>query len=1281
MKKSFLAGILFMMISVSLSDAGTLDHIHSENDMYGWQDEYAEWQRPVRDSLNMRVIGRALFGSCWQICIKDTLAYTIFGNSILIFSIADDSNPTLLGYYDEACMIPEFEGGGYWYSPDIYVEDSLAYVSGGNLTVYNISDPSSIHEVGSCGNVEGYAFSIVDTLMYIVNTDGFDIISISDPTSPVVIGSWTKPVASKKIYDITVKDNIAYVLDFASFGGGSLSIVDVADPTNPQEIITCNGNDSGTSVFVIDSLVIMGSTIYGFDILDISDPSSPQLLYNGSSQNVIDLFAVDHLLYVAIDSYHGKVCFKIYDISNPSSPKLLSTNSIGAGGYREIQVENDIAYMAGEYGGFQILDVSNPLNVYELGCYANAGGNQIYYYGNTDIEIKDGIVYMPSMLPSIRNGDRAISVGLYVLDVTNPQSPFTMGYSHVWPWWSSNGTGDPGWPASAIEVVNEVAFQAEFMGGIVVTDVSDPSSPYVIDHHFAGLDGISDVDVEGSIAYTAHDWYSNIYDVSDPHSISKIGSLIYPHYIGVEVIDTLLYAVERTGYLSVFNVADPANPQEIYFQNLAVKETFIKDTLLYMARSKLDIDPINGLAIYNISDPTSPVEIGSWQKDNFLATDVCIVNNIAFVASPRIEWSYGGSPGIWALDVSDPTSPVELGYYGCISPCTIKSDGAYIYASGCGSGLWILEYYGPVAGPVTVSLPAIYASPEDSIKVPVTISSVTGKEITSSQFTITYDNSIVSLTDILVDSTTIAWGTDWIMDWDTTGGTLTVNMSGSDTLTGVGPLVQIDFFVKPDLCQRTSTCTLHFDDFAFNSGQPEVVTHDGKIVVNIPASIVVSPELLYFYHEDDALNYASGTALTYPMTRNTEEHNISKTAIESPVSRSMGVQIFDIENESSCVFTESPMLNEHWSMGRGTTDTLSYDNDYFDSARGMAGSLTPDPTETYGYATYFVLSEFGLSPGDTLGGIMLNFGEFNGTDLRLYIWNNAPGELRPASESGPLFADMNVPAPVGPNWSWSTVFLAEYEIVLPDTFWVGICYNSLITPPDWYLSYNSSLSDIHTYGNTGGTCNDWQQQSETFGVRAIIGDLVHPQTADLCIKNMGDFTLDVTDITHTADWVTSVYPTNFTRILSDDSVIVNVAVNATGLNNGVYYDTLHILSNDPSIPDYQVPVVFNINSLGIEEEFTDEPMVFGLGQIYPNPVTCDVNIQYSVANNTMVNLSIFDLSGRLIRTLVNEHQGPGYYSNKWDSRDASGNSAPSGVYFYCLNTDNYTDIEKFVIVR
>lgn len=1291
---SFKVGMVFLFVIfsvISFLDAGIRENIRSENGIYGWQSnyEYVEWQKPDRDSLNMRVIGRTLFGSCWQICIKDTFAYGIFGNSLLIFSIADDSNPILLGFYDEACMVTRFDGS-YFYGPDIYVEDSFAYITGGELTIFNISDPCSVHELGSCGG--GYAFSIVDTIMYRAKTAGFDVISISDPTSPVVIGSWTKPWGgSKQIQDIMVKDSIAYVLDFLGWGGGNFSIVNVADPTNPQEIITCNENNSGTSIYVLDSLAIMGSTHNGFDIMNVSDPSSPQMVYDGpytgGYELVIDLFAVDTLLYIALDVY-THICFDIYNISNPSSPQLLSRNSIGAGGYREIRVENDKAYMAGEYGGFQILDVSDPFNVYELGCYDNAGNNQIMAYSNVGIDIKDGIVYLPSIVPARRNGRRYAASGLYVLDVTDPPSPSIMGYSHVWPEWSWNGYSDPGSPAAGIEVVNEFAFQTQFGEGLVVTDVSDPSSPYVITS-CAGSMEISDVDVEDdTIAYTADNWLPYIFDVSDPTQIPIIGLLPNTHITKVEVIDTLVYAVERMGYLIIYNVADPANPQTLYCENLDAKQTFVQDTLLYMTTCIQSPSSTNGLSILDISDPTSPVEIGFWQKDSFFATDVCVVNNIAFVASPLIEWNYGGTPGIWVLDVSDPTAPVELGYYAGISPCKITSDGAYVYASGCGTGLWILEYYGPVAGPVSVSLPTIYAYPEDSIKVPVTVSSVTEKEITSAQFIITYDNNIVSLIDVVVDSTTLVWGTDWNVNWDTTGGTLSVNMSGSDTLTGVGPLIWIDFFVHSSVYQRTSICTLHFDNFVFNSGQPEVVTHDGKVIVNIPATIVVSPDSLYFYDGYNASGYNSSEDLQYHMSKNTQGINktelyVNKTESEYSVlhKNSREVQISNIGYESGCVSTAAPTLNKHRYIERSTTDTLSYDNDYFDYARGIQGNLTPDSIETYGFATYFVLSEFGLFPGDTLGGIMLYFGPFNGTDLRVYIWENAQGELRPASELEPLFVDINVPDPAGPSWAWTTVFLAAEEIILPDTFWVGICYNRITTPPDWYLGYDSSLPDIHTYMNTGGTCNDWQQQSETFGVRVIMGDLRYPQTAELCIKNMGDFALDVTNITYTADWFTSVSPTSFSRILSGDSVQLSVVVNGTGLDNGIYYDTLHILSNDPTIPDYPVPVVFEVDFTGIEEVSVDKPLVYGLGQIYPNPSAYDVNIQYSIANKTRVSLKIYDVSGRLVRTLVNGHQKPGFYSTMWDSKDSSGKKVASGVYFYCLEADNYAKTRKLVLVR
>lgn len=67
------------------------------------------------------------------------------------------------------------------------------------------------------------------------------------------------------------------------------------------------------------------------------------------------------------------------------------------------------------------------------------------------------------------------------------------------------------------------------------------------------------------------------------------------------------------------------------------------------------------------------------------------------------------------------------------------------------------------------------------------------------------------------------------------------------------------------------------------------------------------------------------------------------------------------------------------------------------------------------------------------------------------------------------------------------------DVVLPDTFWVGLCYNYLIYPPDWYLAYDSYMTDYHTYINCEGDSNSWSALAEMgfahpFAVRVYVTD-------------------------------------------------------------------------------------------------------------------------------------------------------------------------------------------------
>jgi len=65
-----------------------------------------------------------------------------------------------------------------------------------------------------------------------------------------------------------------------------------------------------------------------------------------------------------------------------------------------------------------------------------------------------------------------------------------------------------------------------------------------------------------------------------------------------------------------------------------------------------------------------------------------------------------------------------------------------------------------------------------------------------------------------------------------------------------------------------------------------------------------------------------------------------------------------------------------------------------------------------------------------------------------------------------------------------------------------------------------------------------------------------------------------------------------------------------------------------------------------------------------------------------VSLKIYNLSGQLIRTLVNKERLPGNYSIAWNGKDALGKQVCGGVYFYQLKTDNgFSETKKMLLLK
>ncbi len=93
------------------------------------------------------------------------------------------------------------------------------------------------------------------------------------------------------------------------------------------------------------------------------------------------------------------------------------------------------------------------------------------------------------------------------------------------------------------------------------------------------------------------------------------------------------------------------------------------------------------------------------------------------------------------------------------------------------------------------------------------------------------------------------------------------------------------------------------------------------------------------------------------------------------------------------------------------------------------------------------------------------------------------------------------------------------------------------------------------------------------------------------------------------------------------------------------------------------------------------PDGFALAQNYPNPFNPNTTIDFSLTEGTNVMLTVYDLSGKLIKEMVNSPMQIGKYSILWDGTDNNGSKVGAGVYLYKLQTENFTESKKMILLK
>lgn len=91
-------------------------------------------------------------------------------------------------------------------------------------------------------------------------------------------------------------------------------------------------------------------------------------------------------------------------------------------------------------------------------------------------------------------------------------------------------------------------------------------------------------------------------------------------------------------------------------------------------------------------------------------------------------------------------------------------------------------------------------------------------------------------------------------------------------------------------------------------------------------------------------------------------------------------------------------------------------------------------------------------------------------------------------------------------------------------------------------------------------------------------------------------------------------------------------------------------------------------------------LTFQLYPARPNPVVTQTLVAFDLASPSAVRVALYDVSGRLVRLLVDEPLPAGHQFRAWDRRNASGQSVPAGIYFLRLDAGEHHSHQKIVVI-
>ena len=595
----------------NFSDGGYLEDVFVSGDIAYVADRHQGLEIiNVSDPYNPSLLGKydddKVFQTARAIYVSNDIAYIAEGyDGLNIVDVSDPTNPTLLSKFaNQSFPNTEYE---YW---DVKVSGGVAYATifnangydnyYGGLDIINVSDPTNPTLLGKFGDVYNSSKDVFlyGTIAYIAD-DGLEIIDVSDPVNPIELGQYV-PYAGYSSA-LCVSESIVYL----AAGTNGIDIIDVSDPHNPIKLGGFDDGGDSWDIDIFDGIAYVSDGNGGFEIIDVSDPQNPAKLgeFNDGG-DVVNAFILGGIAYLA-DKYEG---LKIIDIGFECGEWLTPTE-IGSfkneGFSTGVFVSGDYAYLADAWYGLDIINVENLTNPSLLGHFSSSNPEDLFVSGD--------VVYLADWYD-----------GLLIINVSSKTNPQLLGtYNNAF------------FNATDVYVSGNIAYVVNLPHGFHLIDISNPNNPRQVGHYDT-LSAAHGIYVSGNIAYVACTVTGlRIYDISNPGDIKYLGN--YNDYVGtaydVYVSGDIAYIADREGGLEIIDVSNPTNPTKIgEFNNFGlVEDVYVSGNIAYVA------DVNYGVEIIDVTDPSNPFQITTFYNEIMNPYGLTLSGNIAYVAGGSID--------------------------------------------------------------------------------------------------------------------------------------------------------------------------------------------------------------------------------------------------------------------------------------------------------------------------------------------------------------------------------------------------------------------------------------------------------------------------------------------------------------------------------------------------------------------------------------------------------------------------------------------------------------------